>query len=199
LQDAALELFGTKGFANTSIGELCRVSYVTTRYFYEEYGDRERLLLDLYDRLVTQVGLDVLGVDEPDGPDRIVRVTRARLSAFVHSVVADERAARVILLESGSPALEARRREAHQFFAAFVAERAFPYADAGEIEPRDYSLLALCFVGAVNEAVMHWMITPPDDRPDIEHVIDTLLELYLLVRRGLERKGHDQDQGKSPG
>ena len=45
LLDAALDLFGTKGYGSTSIGELCRESYVTARYFYEEFGDKEALLV----------------------------------------------------------------------------------------------------------------------------------------------------------
>ena len=82
---------------------------------------------------------------------------------------------------------ECWRRDVHTFFAAFVAERSFPYLQAGEIEARDFELLALLFVGALNEAVTHWVVTPPADRRDIEHVIDTTTEMYLLVRRGLER------------
>jgi hypothetical protein len=131
----------------------------------------------------------VLAVEVAPGPDHVQEATRARISAFVHAVTDDERIARILLLESGggSTALEIRRRDAHAFFAAFVATRAFPYLEAGEIEERDYDLLALLFVGAVNEAVTHWVVTDPDARRDIEHVIDTATEMYLLVRRGLER------------
>lgn len=189
LLDAALELFGTKGYAATSIEELCSTSYVTARYFYEEFGNREGLLLALYDAVTTRVSEAVVAVEVPPGPDHVAVATRARVSAFVHAVTDDERVARVLLLESGggSPALEARRRDVHSFFAAFVAERSFPYLAAGEIEARDFELLALLFVGALNEAVTHWVVTPPDERRDIEHVIDTTTEMYLLVRRGLER------------
>jgi AcrR family transcriptional regulator len=189
LLGAALELFGTKGYASTSIEELCSTSYVTARYFYEEFENREGLLLALYDQVTAQVSAAVLAVDVGPGPDHVEVATRARVAAFVHAVTDDERVARVLLLESGagSAALEARRRDAHSFFAAFVAERSFPYLEAGEIEERDFELLALLFVGAVNEAVTHWVTTAPAERREIEHVIDTVTEMYLLVRRGLER------------
>jgi AcrR family transcriptional regulator len=187
LRDAALELFGTKGYANTSIGELCRTSYVTARYFYEEYGDRESLLLDLYETLIAEIGEKAVSITAPPGPDHAREATRARLSMFVHSVTADDQVARVLLLESGSAKLEARRRVWHGFFAGFVAERAFPYVESGEILEGNFELMALCFVGAVNEACTHWILTPPEERIDVDDIIDTLAEMYMLVRAGFER------------
>jgi len=189
LLDAALGLFGTKGYASTSIEDLCSTSFVTTRYFYEEFGNREGLLLALYERVTEQVAGAVLAVDVPPRDDHIAVATRARVSAFVHAVVDDERVARVLLLEQGggSVALQEQRRAVHAFFAHFVAEKSFNYLDAGEIVARDYDLLGLLFVGAVNEAVCDWVVSPPAERRDIEHVIDTVTEMYLIVRRGLER------------
>jgi AcrR family transcriptional regulator len=179
LLDAGLELFGTKGYSATSIGELCRVSFVATRYFYEEYGDRESLLLELYETLIEQIRERVLGVSEPPGPDHEYLAARARIAAFVHGAALDERVARVLLLESGSPRLEARRLAAHRDFARYVAQFALAYVDAGRIEPDDYELLALMFVGAVNEVITHWVLSPPDERADLDHVIDRLAEAYL--------------------
>lgn len=186
---AALELFGTKGYAATSIEELCSTSFVTNRYFYEEFGGREGLLLALYDAVAAEVAAAVAAVDVPPGRDHVAAATRARVAAFVRAVTDDERVARVLLLESGggSAALEARRRDTHEFFARFVAERAFPYLAAGEIAEHDVELLALLFVGGVNEAVTHWVVTAPPHRRDLDHVIDVVSDMYLLVRRGLER------------
>ncbi len=189
LLGAALELFGTKGYALTSIEELCSTSFVTTRYFYEEFVNREGLLLALYDQVVEQVVAAVLAVEVPPGEDRIERATRARVAAFVHATIDDERAGRVLLLEQGggSAALESRRRATHTFFARFVASKSFNYLEAGAVLPHDYDLLGLFFVGAVNEALCDWIVSPPEERRDIEHVIDAITEMHMLVRRGLER------------
>ena len=183
LLESALELFGTNGYAATSIGELCKVSYVTTRYFYEEYGDRETLLLELYEQLIAKVGNAVITASAPPGPDHVAQAARARLSAFIYGVTEDERAARVVLLESGSALLEARRREAHEFFATLIASMTFRYVEAGEVpDTHDFELLALMLVGAVNEAVTHWVLSPPEARADREHIIDTILEMWLVIR-----------------
>jgi len=190
LLDSALELFGTNGYAGTSIGELCKVSYVTTRYFYEEYGDRETLLLELYEQLIGKVGHAVVSASAPPGPDHVSQAARARLSAFIYGVTEDDRAARVVLLESGSARLEARRREAHAFFATLIASMTFRYVEAGEVpDTHDFELLALMLVGAVNEAVTHWVLSPPEARADREHIIDTILEMWLVVRQAVVGDG----------
>jgi AcrR family transcriptional regulator len=200
LLDAALDLFGTKGYPATSIGELCRVSFVTTRYFYEEYGDRESLLLELYESLIEQIRARILEVSEPPGPDHMYLAARARIAAFVHGAARDERVARVLLLESGSPRLEARRLAAHRDFARYVAQFAISYVDAAKADPDDYELLALMFVGAVNEVITHWVLSPPDERADLEHIIDRLTEAYhapIRARSGCAST--DGPEGDGPG
>ncbi|MPY81303.1 MAG: TetR family transcriptional regulator [Actinophytocola sp.] len=42
---AGLEVFGTVGYAGTSVRQICRVAGLTERYFYESFGAREGLLL----------------------------------------------------------------------------------------------------------------------------------------------------------
>lgn len=54
LLDAALELFGTTGYAATSVTTLCARAGVSPRHFYELYAGREQLLADLYDEIVRE-------------------------------------------------------------------------------------------------------------------------------------------------
>ena len=69
-------------FAATSIAEICKTSYVTTRYFYEEFGDRESLLLALYEREMAKVSERVASIAVPPGPDHVREATRQRIAAF---------------------------------------------------------------------------------------------------------------------
>ena len=41
LLDAGLELFGTAGYAATSVEQLCQAAYVSTRSFYELFPNKE--------------------------------------------------------------------------------------------------------------------------------------------------------------
>ena len=55
LLDAGLELFGTRGYAASSIRELCLAASLNRRYFYESFSTREELLRAVYDEIVTDL------------------------------------------------------------------------------------------------------------------------------------------------
>ena len=55
LLDAALALFGTAGYAATTIEQLCAEGRLNPRYFYEQFDGREALLEAVYDRHVEAV------------------------------------------------------------------------------------------------------------------------------------------------
>ncbi len=48
---AANALFGTQGYAATSVPEICRTAGLSTRQFYQEFESREHLLRAVYDAL----------------------------------------------------------------------------------------------------------------------------------------------------
>jgi AcrR family transcriptional regulator len=52
---AGLQVFGTYGYANTSISDVCRAAGVTTRHFYEEFASREALLIATYDETIQRL------------------------------------------------------------------------------------------------------------------------------------------------
>ena len=60
LLQAALELFATQGYANTTIEALCSEAKVTTRHFYQVFAGREELLLALYDQIVNELSVGLL-------------------------------------------------------------------------------------------------------------------------------------------
>ena len=41
----------------------------------------------------------------------------------------------------------------------------------------------------MNEAVTHWVLSPPEARADREHIIDTILEMWLVVRQAVVGDG----------
>src|SRR5687768_6158602 len=52
---AALELFGTQGYARSSIEQLCQTAGVGTNSFYELFSSKEDVLIGLYDDLTTKL------------------------------------------------------------------------------------------------------------------------------------------------
>src|SRR5689334_23129284 len=111
LLGAGLELFGTDGYAATSIERLCSHAGVSTRNFYEEFASREDLLMRLHDRVIEMAVDAVLTAweDTADAPvaDRLERAVRA----FVTTTASDRRWARLSFVEviGVSDAVEAHR------------------------------------------------------------------------------------------
>src|SRR5581483_423913 len=98
LLDAGLELFGTRGFAQTTIEQICATAGLNPRYFYEQFPTRESLLGAVYARHVEAVAAEVLAAVRRAPPDPVERL-RAGLEAFLDGSLADERAARVNYFE----------------------------------------------------------------------------------------------------
>src|SRR5258707_2057625 len=68
LLDAGLVLFGTRGFAATSVKDVCRQAGLTDRYFYESFDDSETLFLAVFDALTDDLFRSVaLAVAEAEG------------------------------------------------------------------------------------------------------------------------------------
>ncbi len=54
LLDAALELFGTRGYAATSIERLCQTAGIGTNSFYELYPNKEAVMVGLYGQVTAR-------------------------------------------------------------------------------------------------------------------------------------------------
>ncbi|MBJ8339076.1 TetR/AcrR family transcriptional regulator [Antrihabitans sp. YC3-6] len=152
LVDAALELFGTKGFSATSIEQLCSAANVSTRSFYEDIGSREKLLIALVEDLTskaTQSALDALA--ETQGEAMPVRMSRA-FRAYLAVTCRDRRSARVCYVEvvGVSQVVEEWRKGWRERIAAVVVYEADSAVERGEAKSREYRLFAVAVIGAVN-------------------------------------------------
>ena len=189
LLEAALDLFGTQGYAATTVEELCRTAYVSTRNFYEEFDNREAVLFALGDRLVFEARQAMVEVEVPEGPDRFRRGARARVGALMHALLDDPRRARLAFIESVgvSPVQEARRREAHRMFAEYFAGLVKPGADPASFGTTDSDLYALALVGSINEVLSDWVLRP--DKPPVDDLIEPIVDIVEVLSAGLRRAG----------
>ena len=176
LLDAAVELFGTTGFAGTTIEMLCREAGLNPRYFYEQFDGREALLLGVYDRHVETVRASVVAALEAAPADAAARL-EAGLRAFVDGTLADERLARINYFEmvGVSPQVEARRREVLRSYADLIAAQIEAIDPARRPQLADPRMSAIAVVGAVDGLITEALASGP--RADREAIVATLLEL----------------------
>lgn len=178
LLNAGLDLFGTVGYAATTIELLCGATRLNPRYFYEEFGTREALLRAVYDRHVGAVLAAVMGALENAASDPTARM-RAGLAAFVDAVLVDERAARINYFEivGVSPELEAHRREVLRAYADLIADEINQLAPDRRPPGTDRHLTAVAFVSATDGLIIDWLTTPqPAERSDL---IATLVGIFM--------------------
>lgn len=184
---AALELFGTQGYARTNISAVCSEAGVTARHFYEEFGSREALLIALFEQIVGDTVTAVAEALANVSPDR-EELTRAGIGAYMHALLDDPRKARVQCIEmvGVNRSIERRRRELLLSYAALMAEQqqvmdGVPVPVDPEV---DYVTVALA--GGVDHAMIRWL--DDDHRPPIDDLVDFCTQILLAVGRHYEQR-----------
>lgn len=183
LMDAALELFGTDGYAKTQIERLCTRAGVATRHFYEEFASREALLRLTYDRVIEHTKRRVQGALEDAGDDPRRRAF-VSIDAFLHAYLDDPRRGRIACIEivGVSAELEAHRRDVILGFASMIAAESERSARAGILPMRDFTLASIAIAGAINELAIECLIRRP--APSFENVRDELVALVVATMLG---------------
>jgi AcrR family transcriptional regulator len=201
LLDAALEVFGTKGYASSSVDEICRLASVSSRNFYEEFANREALLEALGQSIVTTAFDALTDATVDPGPDLDRRRTHARVSGLVHALVDDPRVARVAVIESVgvSRAIELRRRRAHHLYAAWIREFVHNELDAKGVDQPHQKAFTLGLVGAANELICDWVLQPDDQRPAADELIGTIVDLAMLLLLRRPSSQQSDRPGSNPG
>jgi AcrR family transcriptional regulator len=177
---AGLELFAVRGFQATTIEALCAEAGLAARYFYEEYGDREALLRELYDTLVAAQA-EALQAALEAAPLELRAQVRAGLTALLDRFSEDERRARILFIEvtGTSKALENHRLEVVRGFRDVQVEAFGRLAAAGELPDRDFTMTAMALTGAFDQLYEDWLGL--EDRPPVAALIDELVELYVAA------------------
>ncbi|MGH2909964.1 MAG: TetR/AcrR family transcriptional regulator, partial [Solirubrobacteraceae bacterium] len=124
LLDAGHELFGTTGYAGSTIEGVCTEAQLNARYFYEQFRHREDLLRAVYNRQAWGV-LDVVRVALEREQDPQRRLEEG-LGAFVQAMLTDERGTRIVYIEAigVSPTLEEERRRITEAYVELLSREA---------------------------------------------------------------------------
>jgi AcrR family transcriptional regulator len=186
LLDTGLELFGTRGYAATSIELLCASAGLNARYFYEEFDNREGLLQAIYDRHVAVVFSAVLDAVQAAPTDPRERLA-AGLDAFVHNTLADPRAARINYFEmvGVSATLENRRREVLRLYVDLIAVQLEQLLAPGVTDPSvDLHIAAVALVSATDGLIIDRLSDARQGTPseaDMERIATSLTALFAAA------------------
>ncbi|WP_324192957.1 TetR/AcrR family transcriptional regulator [Nocardia transvalensis] len=152
LLEAALELYGTSGYAATSIEQLCAAASISTRSFYEEMGSRENLLIALADDITGRAAAAALASVEQTTDLPLAERIAHGFRAYLEVTCQTPQTARVCYIEvvGVSEAVERWRGEWRRRIGALLQAEAERAVARGDARPRDYRLFAIAVIGAVN-------------------------------------------------
>lgn len=183
LLEAGLEVFGTRGYAETAVRDVCAQASLNTRYFYESFKGNEDLLFQVYERIVAEMTAAVIEVTA--SARTIEEQARAGLRAAWGLMTEDPRKARVLAVEvvGASERLERVRRRDRHVFADILLRNAMSLADA-DVELRfDPVLNSRALTGAGLELLGDWANGELD--ASAEEIVDYLTHLYTTASYAL--------------
>ncbi|WP_116051794.1 TetR/AcrR family transcriptional regulator [Amycolatopsis palatopharyngis] len=176
---AGLDLLGTGGTAAVSVRAVCRKAKLTERYFYENFADREALVLAVYEQVGAQAHqalVDAVAAAPASATER----AEAAVTAFVELMLDDPRKGRVLLIAPlTDPTLSRRGVELLPAFAALIREQLPTSADE-----LDREMTAVGLVGALTNlfvAHLEGTMTVPRQRL-VAHCVHLLSRASLTPR-----------------
>lgn len=171
---AGLELFGTKGIAETRVDEVCAEAGLTKRYFYENFSSLDDLVHAVVEKVIADLAAIVLPVIAAGG----WRNPRPALTAFIDALLADPRLVRLLVLETHVGSLAARRQE----FIERAVDLWLVTDPGASTEPADLPaqrLMAHAMGGAAGEVALAWV----NGRIDLtaEQLTDHLVRIFERI------------------
>lgn len=136
---------------------VCVRAQLTERYFYENFANRDELLLTILDRIAERIRDDALrAIASTDGTPQ--DKARAAIAALVDLLVNDPRIGRAAIVElAAAEPLRTRRHQLLLEFAQLIASQARAlYGDAALPPPSD-QISSLMFTGGLAELLMAWL------------------------------------------
>jgi AcrR family transcriptional regulator len=179
LLDAGLELLGSDGWSSATVKAICAEAGLTERYFYESFGNRDEMLVAVFDRVSTEaIGRAVAAVADAPGDERAK--ARAAVASVVEMIDEDRRKGRVLFVEAmGSEPLVKRRLDALTALAGVIGEQARAFYGDAAPSGADIELNSHALAGAVFELLLAWVRGDLETTP--ERLVDHCTELFVAA------------------
>lgn len=174
--DAALEVFAEKGYHEASVDEIVEESQTSKGSVYFHFPNKQSLFLSLVDkfsnllerRIKDAIAQEAEGIAQVD----------AALTACLETFGQYRPLAKVMLVQAMGlgTAFEQKLMEVHNRFATLIKVYLDQAVALGEIAPVDTNIVSRAWMGAINEVVMHWVITG-ESSP--KRIMETLRPMLL--------------------
>jgi AcrR family transcriptional regulator len=165
LLEVGFELLGGQGSAAVTVRSVCRHAKLTDRYFYENFADRDGLLVAVYQQVAEQfrdamaVAVGAAVAEAAPGPVAPEAVARSAVLAFVGLLTGDPRKGRVLLLAPMTDAaLSAHAVGLMPMFGELIrVQLAAAPVGAQVTAALDERMTATALIGALSNLFVRWL------------------------------------------
>jgi len=183
LLNVALRLFGRKGFHATTVPKIVAAAHSSIGGFYSYFKNKEDIYAAVLEAIGESIAQALNRAIAAAGPG-VLRQMRAAVKALVQFLADHPEEARILIIESSGlgQRLETVRRNlvrshtrsVEHALAAIRAE--LPSMDTAVL---DTAVVASCWVGAVYEAVFHWLEQPAHQRLPADQLAQAIARFNL--------------------
>ncbi|MEV6770167.1 TetR/AcrR family transcriptional regulator [Nocardia sp. NPDC051030] len=180
--DAAIRIFGERGYANCSLADVCAAASLSKRQFYEEFETREDILVAAYDQIQDEATAALATALSDVGPNPNAKDTVTRvLSSFLVSIGSDPYRAKLAFVEvvGVSERMEQHRRARRHRWTDVLLMSVEPLAGAGAHARVNPELAISALIGAVNGLAHEWLLSDP--RPPVSDLVELLVPMALSL------------------
>jgi AcrR family transcriptional regulator len=180
--DAALEVFTRHGYSESAIDDIARASQTSKGGLYFHFPSKQALFLALLDEasaaLLRRVEIAMAGEDDP------IARGEAALREVLREFGEHRLLARLLLIDALGAGAEfaTKLNEMHDAFTQLIANCLDDAVVRGDLAPLDTRVAARAWYGAVNQTVLHWLMTGEPER--LADAFPTLRSLLLFGIRG---------------
>jgi AcrR family transcriptional regulator len=181
LLGAALELFAARGYHATSIDDIIQKASVARGTFYLHFHSKKEIFDRLLDHLFERVTASITPI-KIGPPEAMAAEVRANVAALC-TALEDNLPMGRVLLEQAVGLNEVGREQLRGFYIRVLdrIERAVAVGQTlGIVHPGEPSLIAVCLLGMVKEALYQQIIGTRSFPIEV-----LVTEIFAFVRRGV--------------
>jgi AcrR family transcriptional regulator len=160
LLSAARQIWGTSGITEVTVRRVCKAAGLTSRYFYEQFSNRDALLYAVADDVRDELLAALLeaGLGQPGS---LTDKLRSAFTALLETIAADPDVHRIATGDVSSvPGLAEHRAGILGLVTELIIEHAPDVLGAETPGPKALRRGALFAVGGVNHLVDTWLDDP---------------------------------------
>lgn len=179
--DAALKVFGKKGYHNAHVSDIIDAAGIARGTFYLYFESKNAIFLELLDRMLQELASNIVGVDaDPSAPPM-----ETQLADTVHRIlntVHHNRLLTSLIVREAVGLDEEVDRRLREFYASilsYIRDALEEGRRIGIVRDFDTEVAAMCILGTIKQFMEQLVMSDPSRDVDIDRMALAVLDFNL--------------------